>query len=73
MPIGSALLLCAVVAIADGDTLTARCDGAGTIKVRLAEDDAPEQRQPFGMLSREHLASLCFRQRAEGTPGVKTP
>jgi endonuclease YncB( thermonuclease family) len=73
MPIGSALLLCTVIGIADGDTLTARCDAMGdvpaqTITVRLAEVDAPEKAQPFGNRSRQHLATLCFRQRAEVRP-----
>src|SRR5215510_10587971 len=69
----SALLLCAVVGITDGDTLTARCDAtsaapAQTIKVRLAEIDAPEHHQPFGTRSRQHLAELCFEQRVEVRP-----
>lgn len=63
----SALLLCLVVAIADGDTLTARCGDPGAyerVKVRLAEIDAPEKAQPFGNRSRQHLATLCFQQMA---------
>ena len=62
-----ALLLCLVVAIADGDTLTVRCGepGAyGQVKVRLAAIDAPEKRQPWGTRSRQHLAALCFQQQA---------
>lgn len=60
-------LLCLVVAIADGDTLTARCGNPGAyqqVKVRLAEIDAPEKAQPFGQRSRQHLAALCFQQEA---------
>ncbi|MGC4396021.1 thermonuclease family protein [Hydrogenophaga sp. T2] len=63
----AAALLCLVVAIADGDTLTARCGEPGAyeqVKVRLAEIDAPEKAQPFGERSRQHLAELCFRQMA---------
>lgn len=63
----SALLLCLVVAITDGDTLTARCGEPGTyeqVKVRLAEIDAPEKVQPFGERSRQHLAQLCHQQQA---------
>jgi endonuclease YncB( thermonuclease family) len=64
----SALLFCLVIAIADGDTLTARCDtpaGKENITIRLAEIDAPEKRQPFGTRSRQHLAELCFKKTAE--------
>ncbi len=63
----SAALLCLVVAIADGDTLTARCGDPGAylqVKVRLAEIDAPERAQPFGNRSRQHLAALCAQQLA---------
>jgi micrococcal nuclease len=73
MPPGPALLLCTVVGIADGDTLTARCDVATdaptrTLQVRLAEVDAPEKGQAFGASSRQHLAALCFQQRAHVRP-----
>jgi endonuclease YncB( thermonuclease family) len=63
----AATLLCLVVAIADGDTLTARCGEPGAyeqVKVRLAEVDAPEAKQPFGNVSRQSLAELCFQQTA---------
>lgn len=62
-----ALLLCLVVGISDGDTLTARCgeaEGAQTVTVRLAEIDAPEKAQPFGQRSRQALAALCFKRQA---------
>lgn len=65
-----ASIICLVVAIADGDTLTARCsteDAARPyqqVKVRLAEIDAPERKQPFGSASRQHLAALCFKTEA---------
>jgi endonuclease YncB( thermonuclease family) len=73
MPAVTAILLCVVVGIGDGDTLTAHCDSAAdksaqTVKVRLAEVDAPEHHQAFGTRSREHLASLCFKQSAEVRP-----
>lgn len=61
----AAVLVCMVVGISDGDTLTARCerdDGTETVKVRLAGIDAPEKSQPFGRRSRQHLAYLAFRK-----------
>lgn len=63
----SAVLLCLVVAIADGDTLTARCGEPGAyeqVKVRIAGIDAPEKAQPFGQRSRQALADLCHRETA---------
>lgn len=69
MPLAS--LLCLVVAISDGDTLTARCGASGAyqqVKVRVAAIDAPESRQAFGKKSRQHLAQLCFRQQATLVP-----
>ena len=49
---------------------TTRCDRtadgtAQTLKVRLAEIDAPEKAQPFGARSKAHLASLCFGRTAQ--------
>ena len=73
MPLSSAagvVLACLIVGVSDGDTLTARCDPtsnatAQTLKVRLAEIDAPEKAQPFGARSKAHLASLCFGRAAQ--------
>lgn len=64
-------LLCLVVGVSDGDTLTARCGEPGgyeQVKVRLAAIDAPESRQPFGQRSKQHLSDLCFKQQAKITP-----
>lgn len=64
---GVPALLCFIVAIADGDTLTARCEVQGevqTIVVRLSQIDAPEKRQPWGERSRQHLAASCFKKSA---------
>ncbi len=69
MPLAS--LLCLVVAISDGDTLSVRCGAPGAyqqVKVRIAAIDAPESRQAFGQKSRQHLAQLCFQQRAALQP-----
>jgi endonuclease YncB( thermonuclease family) len=51
----AAALLCIVVGIIDGDTLTSRCEAqadlpAQTLKIRLAEIDAPEKGQGFSMI-----------------------
>lgn len=62
-----ATLLCLVIAISDGDTLTARCGAPGAyqkVKVRIAAIDAPESRQAFGQLSRKNVVRLCFKQQA---------
>jgi hypothetical protein len=50
----AALLICSVIGISDGDTLSARCAIGGTpqtITVRLAGIDAPEKTQSFGARS----------------------
>jgi len=50
---------CKVAAVCDGDTLTVLVNRP-QMKVRLAEIDAPERKQPFGEQSRQSLADLCF-------------
>lgn len=67
----SALLLCLVVAISDGDTLKVRCGDPSSpqqITVRLAEIDAPEKAQPHGQRSKRELSSLCYGQSAAVVP-----
>jgi len=66
-----AVLMCLVVAIADGDTLTVLCEGNQQIKIRLAEIDAPEKSQPFGNRSKQSLADMCFKKQAEIKPQTK--
>ena len=68
-----AALICLIVGIADGDTLTARCEAqadqpAQTLKIRLAEIDAPEKGQAFGNRSKQHLSDVCFKKQAEVRP-----
>lgn len=65
---------CLVVGVGDGDTLTARCGEPGAyeqVKIRISAIDAPEKAQPFGQVSRQHLAKLCFKQQATITPKTK--
>ena len=67
----AALLICSIIGISDGDTLSARCaaDGAPqTLTVRLAGVDAPEKGQPYGTRSRQNLSALCFHRSAEVRP-----
>lgn len=62
------VMLCLVVGVSDGDTLKGRCEtahGPQVVRVRLAEIDAPEKRQPFGTRSKQHLAALCFGKSAQ--------
>lgn len=70
MPALPSLMLCAVVGIADGDTMTVRCEAQvevepQTLRVRLAQVDAPERRQAHGERSRQNLAALCFQEQAQ--------
>lgn len=49
-----------VVGVADGDTVTV-LDSANTQhKVRLAGIDAPEKKQAFGQVSKQHLSNQVF-------------
>lgn len=52
-----------VVGITDGDSLTVLVDRT-PIKVRLAEIDSPEKKQPFGTRAKQALSDLCFGQQA---------
>lgn len=53
-----------VIGISDGDTLTVLVNET-PVKVRIAEIDAPESRQPFGTRSKQALSDLCYRVVAE--------
>jgi len=70
----TAILICLVIAVADGDTLTTRCEtpmGMENFKVRLAEIDAPEKAQAFGNRSKQHLSDTCFSKPVEVRPQTK--
>ncbi|WP_230089459.1 thermonuclease family protein [Herminiimonas contaminans] len=53
-----------VIGIADGDTLTLLVDQK-PLKIRLANIDAPEKKQPFGQRSKESLSAMCWGKNAE--------
>lgn len=48
-----------VVGISDGDTMTILVDRK-PVKIRLANIDAPEKKQPFGERSKQSLSSMCW-------------
>jgi len=47
-----------VVAVTDGDTIKVLDADNTQHKIRLTGIDAPEKKQPFGKVSKEHLASM---------------
>ena len=49
-----------VVKIADGDTVTVLDEFNRQHRIRLVGIDAPERKQPFSTVSRQHLADLVF-------------
>ncbi|EIJ6113750.1 thermonuclease family protein [Salmonella enterica] len=53
-----------VVRILDGDTIDVLVNRQ-TIRVRLADVDAPESGQAFGQRARQRLADMTFRQQVE--------
>ncbi|WP_090827756.1 thermonuclease family protein [Nitrosovibrio tenuis] len=53
-----------VVQVVDGDSLTVAIDGE-MVRVRLAEIDAPEGKQPFTIRSKQSLTNLCLWVPAE--------
>ena len=51
-----------VVGVHDGDTLTLLVSRNQTVKIRLAQIDAPESDQAFGQKSRQSLAEMVFNK-----------
>lgn len=59
-----------VVSISDGDTFTLLTNNKKQVKVRLAEIDTPESKQPYGNKAKQELATLIFDKTV--TVNVKT-
>lgn len=53
-----------VVEVTDGDTLVLLTEDRVRQRVRLAEIDAPEKKQPFGSAAKTALASWAFKKQA---------
>ncbi|GLW61708.1 hypothetical protein Hthe01_20570 [Hydrogenophilus thermoluteolus] len=53
--------------VSDGDTLTCLAEKR-QIRVRLAQIDAPEKRQPFGEKAKQALSNLVFGKTVELIP-----
>ena len=59
-----ALFLATVIGVSDGDTITVLRDQQ-PVKVRLAEIDAPEKKQPFGTRAKQALSDLVYKREVE--------
>ena len=53
-----------VVGVTDGDTITVLV-AERPVKVRLAEIDTPERKQPWGSRAKQALSSKVFRENVE--------
>ena len=53
-----------VVGVHDGDTLTLLVAGNKTLRVRMAQIDAPESQQAFGQKSKQSLSDMAFNKYA---------
>lgn len=55
-------LSCRVVSISEGDTFTCLTTANKRLRVRLAEIDAPERKQPYGAEAKQALTELVFEK-----------
>jgi len=64
-PAQAETLIGRVVGVSDGDTLTVLIENGGAktpMKVRLAEIDAPESKQPWGSRAKQALSALVYNK-----------
>ncbi len=54
-----------VVTVVDGDTLVVQDAAKKRYRVRLAQIDAPEPKQPLWVRSARSLAALCYKKQAQ--------
>ncbi|MGG5207340.1 thermonuclease family protein [Chryseobacterium sp. MIQD13] len=60
-----------VIGISDGDTITVLLDGNVQKKLRLAEVDCPENRQPFGKNAKKFTSDQVFARQITFTETTK--
>jgi micrococcal nuclease len=60
--IANADFVARVIGVTDGDTITVLDRSNNQIKVRLADIDAPEKSQPFGVKAKQALSDLTFNR-----------
>ncbi|MES9902176.1 MAG: thermonuclease family protein [Sedimenticola sp.] len=60
-----------VIGVTDGDTVKVLVDGKKQVKIRLAEIDTPEKRQPWGKRAKQALSELVFGKVVDVRPVTK--
>ena len=64
-PVAAETLRGVVVGVSDGDTITLLTQDNRSVRIRLAEIDAPELHgQPFGRAAKSALSDLAYRRQA---------
>lgn len=67
----AAVVICLVVGVSDGDTITVRCGDLPQERIRLLEIDAPEKKQAFGQHAKQELSNLVYGQTIDVEPRGK--
>ncbi len=69
--LGGTPFVAKVVSITDGDTLKVLDSEKQQIKIRLAEIDTPERKQPWGNRAKQALSELTFQKMVTVQPETK--